>query len=103
MIKKVKNPKWNSLGCGEGIIYCDNMYCESPAFSSVVVSEDKAGDSTRNFCAPCAEAYAIGVRHGSLGTLEDLCSTKRKRSRASGEKLATGAVVTSIGNPHALP
>lgn len=83
MKKKPQKLKWDPLGCGPDIIYCDNTCCEAPAFASVIVSEGKAGDSTRNFCAPCAEAYTIGVQHGTLITLEELRAARRKRSRTT--------------------
>ena len=50
------------------IKYCDNQFCESPAFTKVRVSVHRSGDSVRHFCAPCAEAYTIGVQHGTFRT-----------------------------------
>ena len=58
-------------------VYCDNQYCESPAFTKVKVSVKRTGDSTRNFCAPCAEAYMIGVQHGTFRTLTEVRSAAR--------------------------
>lgn len=72
--------KWDPLGCGEDIVYCDNLSCESPAFTTVSVSENNAGDSARNFCAPCAEAYTVGVRHGTLKALAELRAEQRGRA-----------------------
>ena len=46
--------------------YCDNSFCESEAIETVSVSVDRAGDSKRNFCAACYEAYTIGVQHGRI-------------------------------------
>jgi hypothetical protein len=70
--------EWDPLGCGKDIVYCDNPYCESPAFETVSVSEESAGDSTRNYCAPCAEAYTVGVQHGTFRTLADLREAQRE-------------------------
>lgn len=90
MKKKARILKWDPLGWGEDIVYCDAPYCESPASKTVPVSEDEAGDSTRNLCAPCAEAYAIGVQHGTFRTLAELradlrnpVSKRRQRGKGS--------------------
>ncbi len=45
-------------------IYCDVRNCEAPAIKKVSVSVKRAGDSIRNFCGGCLEAYTIGVQHG---------------------------------------
>jgi len=62
-------------------VYCDIPYCESPAITTVEVSVKRIGDSTRNFCAPCAEAYTIGVQHGTFRTLAEVRTTARATTR----------------------
>lgn len=52
--------------------YCDNQFCENEAFTKVRVSVHRTGDSVRHFCAPCAEAYTIGVQHGTFRTRTEL-------------------------------
>ena len=52
--------------------YCDNQYCENEAFTKVRVSVHRTGDSVRYFCAPCSEAYTIGVQHGTFRTRKEL-------------------------------
>lgn len=95
--------KWDPLGYGPDIVYCDNPYCESPAFETITVSEERAGDSTRNFCAPCAGAYNVGVQHGTLTTLAELRLAKRRRlrGRAGGGKSSQAAAEKNIGKRHA--
>lgn len=44
--------------------FCDNQFCENEAIKTVPVSVRHAGDSKRNFCGACYEAYVIGVQHG---------------------------------------
>ncbi len=60
--------------------FCENQLCESEAFKVVPVSEKKAGDSKRSFCAPCEESYTIGVQHGTKRTeaeIIDACEQGR--------------------------
>lgn len=45
--------------------YCENYLCERPAVKDVLVSVMSAGDEVRSLCAPCEEAYAWGVQHGT--------------------------------------
>ena len=45
-------------------VFCDNPLCSFEATVSVKVSEETAGDSRRNYCASCYEAYVVGVQHG---------------------------------------
>jgi hypothetical protein len=49
--------------------FCDNPLCENPAIETVSVSLELAGDSKRNYCAPCLEAYYVGVQHGRIETV----------------------------------
>lgn len=44
--------------------FCENEYCDSPGAKVVPVSVERPSDETRTFCAPCEEAYTIGVQHG---------------------------------------
>jgi hypothetical protein len=46
--------------------FCDNEFCENEAVETVPVSVRQSGDSERKFCAPCYEAYVIGVQHGRI-------------------------------------
>jgi hypothetical protein len=57
-------------------IYCDVGNCEAPATEKVVVSVKRAGDSVRNFCGGCLEAYTIGVQHGRKITSAELHAKK---------------------------
>jgi hypothetical protein len=57
--------------------FCDNPFCESPAVETVKVSEKRLGDSKRNYCAPCLEAYYVGVQHGSMRTVAELKQKRR--------------------------
>ncbi len=87
MDKRKRKLKWDPLGSGEDIVYCDNPYCESPAFKTVTVSEDRPGDSERNFCNPCAEAYAVGVQHGRFTALAEASErTSKPRRRGRGRR-----------------
>ena len=52
--------------------YCDIDCCEAPAIERVSVSVKQAGDSVRNFCAGCLEAYLIGVQHGKKSAVAEL-------------------------------
>ena len=47
--------------------FCDNYLCKNEATKTVPVSVRRAGDSERNFCEACYEAYVIGVQHGRIG------------------------------------
>jgi hypothetical protein len=46
--------------------FCDNQFCENEAVKTVPVSVRHSGDSERQFCAACYEAYTIGVQHGQI-------------------------------------
>ena len=63
--------------------YCENQYCENEAYTKVRVSVHRTGDSVRNFCAPCAEAYTIGVQHGTFRTRAELRAVKSVNSRGT--------------------
>ncbi len=67
--------------------YCDNYFCENEAIKTVEVSVERAGDSQRKFCAPCYEAYLIGVQHGRISEnpmaflRNDVCRVHSRKSR----------------------
>lgn len=61
--------------------YCENEYCEGEAEKEVPVSEERAGDSTRWFCAACENAYTIGVQHG---TFTEKASQKKASQKKQG-------------------
>jgi len=63
--------------------YCENEFCESEAVTKVRVSVHRTGDSVRYFCAPCAEAYTIGVQHGSFRTRTELRAERAAKNRAA--------------------
>jgi hypothetical protein len=44
--------------------YCQNPLCENKAYETVAATKSQPHDSTRNYCAACAEAYYVGVQHG---------------------------------------
>lgn len=52
--------------------YCDMPGCESEAMETVPVSENEAGDSQRNLCHPCDEAYTIGLQHADFERVRPL-------------------------------
>jgi hypothetical protein len=61
--------------------YCDNQFCESEAVETVPVSVKTAGDSDRNFCAACYEAYVIGVQHGRISENPNAYQKTRRHRR----------------------
>jgi hypothetical protein len=46
------------------VVFCDAECCENVAAYRVIVSVNKFGDATRNYCYTCQEVYMIGVQHG---------------------------------------
>jgi len=66
--------------------YCENECCENEAVTKVRVSMHRTGDSVRHFCAPCAEAYTIGVQHGTFRTRTELRKERASKNQADKEK-----------------
>jgi len=46
--------------------FCENLYCDDPAYKEVPVSVDKPSDQVRTLCASCQEVYTWGVQHGRI-------------------------------------
>lgn len=66
--------------------FCENGSCEAEATTRVPVSLERTGDAVRYFCDLCAEAYTIGVQHGSFRTRTELKKEMAAKRAAKGHR-----------------